>query len=862
MIKKINQHIGLKFFILLAIIIIVGVVPLGYTVKQAIKGYGHEIAEINEQQIRSQAFSFLRVITKERAIRYQAFFDRVAIAAGLLASHGSAIYSNKSGYAQHPLGDYHYTRQPHNGQWLSSIDDPVVSIYWGGAAISPDIKQDMQALTHMEPLFQRVLFENNEVLASHIITTSGIGLYCTDNLKNKEAVFHLPPVSLFDLRDGEPMTIFTQRDDPSRSVRWTSIYKDDVIDGLILTASGPIYDDNDVFLGVAGIDVALDTIIAEVLQYGENRGEDTILFSFLLDGDARVIALPDDYYPHLGLAVDFSRLKNSGDRLEVSLSDSKKFDVRSLAQAISRGDSREDTLFTQVTHEDETYYVVTSRMEGLGWFSGLVVRESDIMASVRKTRSVLTDTIRGLQLKGLLISLLIIFIAISIVFLAVKFLVMPLRALATATQRVAEGDLSVRCPVTTTDEAGVLAQSFNSMVEQLQVAKDQQEKYAEELEQTVVNRTHELIDQKGKLERTVELLNQEVEQRQIIAETLRESKQQYHDTMEASQAGVFIISDGLITYVNTSFADLFRMTRKEMIGTDPLAQVGQKDRMLVRENMARRYRGEEIPPYTISCIRCDDSSFFGEVWARMAIWQKKQVIVGTITDVSDIRSNKEKIELQDRQLRKSLDEKEVLLKEIHHRTKNNMMVVISMLDLQLADIEDEHARIIFQEMEDRIRAMALVHEKLYQSQNLSEIDFESYIREISESLVASMALDNRAGLQLAIEPMSINIDVAVPLGLVINEIVTNSVKHAFPGGRQGEIYIRLEKNSTGEIVLTVGDDGVGLPAEIDVMESSSFGMQIISSLVTMQLSAKLRVDRRNGTRYSIVFPEPEQSQRI
>ena len=862
MIKKINQFIGLKIFILLAIIVVMSVFPLAYTAMQAIKGYGHEIAEVNELQIRSQAFSFLREITKERSSRYQAFFDRVATAAGLLARHASTIYSNKNAYAQHPLGDYQYTRQQRNGQWVSSRDDPVVSIYWGGAAISPDIKQDLQALTHMKPLFQRVLFENSEVLASHIITTSGIGLYCTNNLKNKEAVYNLPPVTTFDLRDGEPMTIFTQRNDPSRSVRWTSIYKDDVIDGLMLTASAPIYDDNDLFLGVAGIDVPLDTIIGEILQYGENQSNDTILFSFLLDGDARIIALPDDYYAHFGLAADPTRLKHSGDRLEVSLSDSKKFNARSLAQAISRVDSSEDTLFTQFTHEGESYYVVTSRMEGLGWFSGLAVRESDMMASVHKTRSVLADTVRGLELKGLLFSLLIIFIAMSIVFLAVKFLVMPLRTLATATQRVAAGDLSVRCPVTTTDEAGVLAQSFNSMVEQLQVAKDQQEKYAEELEQTVVIRTDELIDKKGELERTVELLNKEVEQRQIIAETLRESQQQYYDTMEASQAGLFIISDGLLTYVNSSLADLFRITREQMIGTDPLALIKQEDRMQVQENMERRYRGEEIPPYTISCIRHDESGFFGELWAKVAIWQKNPVMVGTITDVSDIRSNIETIELQDRQLQKSLDEKEVLLKEIHHRTKNNMMVVISMLDLQLAEIEDERTRIIFQEMEDRIRAMALVHEKLYQSQNLSEIDFESYIREIGESLVANMVLKNRARLELAIEPMSINIDVAVPLGLVINEIVTNSVKHAFPRGRQGEIYIRLEKNSSGEIVLTVGDDGVGLPAEIDVMESSSFGMQIISSLVTMQLSAKLRVDRRHGTRYSIVFPEPEQSKRI
>jgi hypothetical protein len=161
---------------------------------QAIKRYGHEIAEINELQIRSQAFSYLREVTVERTSRFQAFFDRLATAAGLLASQASGIYSDKTAYARHPLHDYRYSRHPDNGQWMNSITDPVASVYWGGAELTPDVKQELQALTHMTPLFQRVLFENTEVLASHVITVSGIGQYCTNNVKNKEAVFNLPPI--------------------------------------------------------------------------------------------------------------------------------------------------------------------------------------------------------------------------------------------------------------------------------------------------------------------------------------------------------------------------------------------------------------------------------------------------------------------------------------------------------------------------------------------------------------------------------------------------------------------------------------------------------------------------------------------
>lgn len=858
MVQKINTYIGLKFFLLLALIVVLTVAPLAYISMQAIKKYGDDIAEVNELQIRSQAFSFLHEIADERAARYQAFFDRVAASVGLMASHAATIYSRLDMYGHNPLANYEFNFEAHNGQWMNSIEDPVVSIYWGDTELNPEIEQELRALTHMTPLFQRALSENEEVLASHVITVSGIGQYYTNNQNNKEIVFDLPPIAEFDLRDGEPMTIFTNTDEQLREVRWTSIYKDDASDGLMLTASAPIYDDRDAFRGITGIDVPLATVIDDVLQYSNDRDNDTILFSFLLDDQGSLLALPADYFPHLGLAIDHSELQNSGDSLDIGLAHSSKSEVQSLARALNE----ERNLFTQFLHEDEPYYVVTSRMAGLGWVVGVVVREADMMASVLQTRVALKETIKEMEIKGLLLGLCIIGLAVFVMYLAVKYLITPLRTLALATQHVAGGDLSVRCPVTTKDETGVLAKSFNTMVEKLQIAQDRQEQYAEELEDTVVDRTHELTNKTDELERTVDLLKKEMEQRQIISETLRESQQQYYDTMEASQAGIFIISDNLFTYINSSLADLFRMDRAEMIGTSPLNLISNENRQLVQDNMRRRFSGEEIPPYRIRCIRPDGSDFYAEVWAKIAVWQQRSVMVGTITDVSDQKLSEDKIQQQDQQLQRSLAEKEVLLKEIHHRTKNNMMVVISMLDLQMEELEDQRVKTIFLEMEDRIRAMALVHEKLYQSPDLSEIEAESYIREIAESLIANMVLGDRVCLDIDVADLSINIDYAVPLGLVINEIVTNSVKHAFPGNQSGVITISLKKSERREIELSICDDGIGLPKRFDVLSSNSFGMQIITSLVRMQLSGTIKICRENGTGYSIKFPEPRILKRI
>lgn len=278
--------------------------------------------------------------------------------------------------------------------------------------------------------------------------------------------------------------------------------------------------------------------------------------------------------------------------------------------------------------------------------------------------------------------------------------------------------------------------------------------------------------------------------------------------------------------------------------------------------MARRFNGEEIPPYRIQCLREDGSTFYGEVWAKVTVWQGKASMVGTITDVSLIKQNEEKLQLRETQLRQSLEEKETLLKEIYHRTKNNMLVIISMLELQAQDVRDEKITEVFKETENRIRAMALVHEKLYQSQSLSEIDLGSYIREVVISLVNNMAPGGKIGVHFDLQPCPISIDYAVPLGLVINEIVTNSVKHGFPAQQTGRVLVRLSLEQNNTILLDVEDNGVGLANGIDLDSATSFGMQIVSSLIRMQLKGRVTLDGHSGTRYHIRFTKPQGYERV
>jgi two-component sensor histidine kinase len=199
----------------------------------------------------------------------------------------------------------------------------------------------------------------------------------------------------------------------------------------------------------------------------------------------------------------------------------------------------------------------------------------------------------------------------------------------------------------------------------------------------------------------------------------------------------------------------------------------------------------------------------------------------------------------EKRITRSLKEKEVLLQEVHHRTKNNMQVISGLLTLQAGCIEDQQILSIFEETQTRIRSMALVHEKLYQSSNLYEIEVKDYIEDLAQTLIENHRVKNRnILLKLDIESLILSIDTAIPCGLVINEALTNAFKYAFPGTRGGEINITLHALEENEVELTIRDNGVGMPKDLDFMSAESLGLVLIKNLVVDQLqgTVELRTD--------------------
>jgi two-component sensor histidine kinase len=210
-------------------------------------------------------------------------------------------------------------------------------------------------------------------------------------------------------------------------------------------------------------------------------------------------------------------------------------------------------------------------------------------------------------------------------------------------------------------------------------------------------------------------------------------------------------------------------------------------------------------------------------------------------------------ELAATHLRTSLAEKEILIKEIHHRVKNNLQIVFTLLDLQSGYIMDEQSLEIFRESKNRIRTIALVHEKLYQTRKFTAIDFNGYLESLADHLFRSYVMDpERTSLEIDAEAVELGIDDAIPCGLIVNELVSNSLKYAFPDSQRGKITIRFQKGDNELIVMTVADNGVGLPPGLDISATETLGLQLVT-ILARQLRGSIELEREQGTKITIKF---------
>lgn len=225
-------------------------------------------------------------------------------------------------------------------------------------------------------------------------------------------------------------------------------------------------------------------------------------------------------------------------------------------------------------------------------------------------------------------------------------------------------------------------------------------------------------------------------------------------------------------------------------------------------------------------------------------------------DVTDRKLLEERLDRRSLEIRRSLVEKTALLKEVHHRVKNNLQVICSLLSMQIS-CADENASSPLNDAHSRVLSMSLIHELIYQSDTLADLNFGAYIEVLSSQLFNAYCVNpSRIHLELHVEPVSLNLDQSIPCGLVVNELLSNSLKHAFKDGREGIIRISLAQTGSGDVSLSVADNGIGLPKDFRMAQSSTLGHQVVSTLIR-QLGATLEVNGENGASFTFTWKLPE-----
>lgn len=338
--------------------------------------------------------------------------------------------------------------------------------------------------------------------------------------------------------------------------------------------------------------------------------------------------------------------------------------------------------------------------------------------------------------------------------------------------------------------------------------------------------------------------------RDITERLESESRLRLQGTAVDTAANGIIITDshGLIVWANPAFARLTGYSMAETIGRDPrdLVRSGVHSPEFYRSISATIEQGMVWHGEIIN-RRKDDSHYTEE----MTITPVRDE-AGVITHFVQIKQDVSERKLAEERMKSSLLEKEVLLKEIHHRVKNNLQVISSLMSLQADSVTDQAVRGVFLESRHRIRAMAVVHEKLYRSDNLARVDFDEYLVAVAGELFRSFG-SARIAQRFDVQSVQLDVDTAIPCGLIVNELITNALKHGFPDNRSGTVTVALKRIDRANVLLSVQDDGIGFPSDTDFRLMSSMGMTLAVSL-TQQIGGDISLDTASGTRFTVRIP--------